>query len=95
MPTGTLTVHFKSAAIPAFEDYFLSMNPENEDGSNPFFNEYWSQKFQCDLAGGNTQYGVSCTGKLPSCIDNHHFIRCVIYWKPVSLMSILKSLIYK
>ena len=54
-------MYFKSSAIPAFEDYLLSRNPTNDD-SNPFFNEFWAEKFQCDLPGGNTQYGVSCTG---------------------------------
>ncbi|XP_071790598.1 uncharacterized protein [Asterias amurensis] len=59
---GALTVTFKSSPIPAFEEFFLTMTPMNQDGSNPFFNEFWSQKFQCDLPSGNTQYGKNCTG---------------------------------
>ncbi|XP_038059728.1 uncharacterized protein LOC119730772 [Patiria miniata] len=58
---GALTVFSKTSVIPEFEDYFLQLTPETQDGTNPYFNEYWMQKFQCDLPG-HDEYRKTCTG---------------------------------
>lgn len=62
MHTGALTVFLKTSVIPEFEDYFLQMTPETQDGTNPYFDEYWTQVFKCDLPGGDVTHGKNCTG---------------------------------
>ncbi|XP_038059729.1 uncharacterized protein LOC119730773 [Patiria miniata] len=58
---GALTVTFKSERVPEFEEYFLDQTP-NDTAYNPFFKEYWMQKFECDLPGEQPKYNQNCTG---------------------------------
>ncbi|XP_022103847.1 metabotropic glutamate receptor 8-like [Acanthaster planci] len=59
---GAFTVSPKTSVILEFEEYFLQQTPGTHNGINPFFIEYWTQKFKCNLPGGDTTYDKNCTG---------------------------------
>lgn len=46
---GAITVELQSERIPDFDDYMMSLTPEN-NLRNPWFEEYWEDFFSCRLA---------------------------------------------
>lgn len=45
---GAITVELKSTRIPEFDDYMMSLTPDNND-RNPWFEQYWEDTFNCVL----------------------------------------------
>ncbi|KAK6320159.1 hypothetical protein J4Q44_G00092660 [Coregonus suidteri] len=48
---GAITLELAANPVPAFNRYFLSLDPINNH-RNPWYREFWEQKFQCSLGGG-------------------------------------------
>lgn len=48
---GAITLELAANPVPAFNRYFLSLNP-SKNQRNPWYREFWEQRFQCSLAGG-------------------------------------------
>ena len=53
-----------SPPIMDFDDYYFTLNPYTNK-RNPWFQEFWQQKFKCRLEGPDADYTYStpCTGK--------------------------------
>lgn len=45
---GMISIIPKTQPYPEFDDYFLSLNPNNNK-HNPWFAEYWEKQFNCSL----------------------------------------------
>ena len=45
---GMISIIPKKQPYPEFDDYFLSLNPKNNE-HNPWFAEYWEKQFNCSL----------------------------------------------
>ncbi|PIK35490.1 putative metabotropic glutamate receptor 3 isoform X1 [Apostichopus japonicus] len=43
---GALTIELQTKEVHAFDKYFLSLQP-GENKRNPWFDEFWDQKFSC------------------------------------------------
>ncbi|XP_063052224.1 metabotropic glutamate receptor 3 [Engraulis encrasicolus] len=54
---GAITLELAAHAIPNFNQHFMTLRPEN-NARNPWYRDFWEQKFQCSLAGSNN-LGVS------------------------------------
>lgn len=48
---GAITLELAANPIPEFNRYFLSLNPV-KNHRNPWFKEFWEQRFQCSFGGG-------------------------------------------
>lgn len=48
---GAITIELAANPVPEFNRYFLSLDPV-KNRRNPWFREFWEQKFQCSLGGG-------------------------------------------
>ncbi|XP_061629762.1 metabotropic glutamate receptor 3 [Phyllopteryx taeniolatus] len=48
---GAITLELAANHVPDFNRYFLSLNPK-KNLRNPWFREFWEQRFQCSLGGG-------------------------------------------
>ncbi|XP_038075805.1 metabotropic glutamate receptor 2-like [Patiria miniata] len=66
---GAITIQPMSAPIPAFDDYFTSLNPLTYD-RDPWFREFWEQHFNCSLPYNNTAAGVRGPSDRPRCPGN-------------------------
>ena len=57
-----------SPDIVSFNDYFLKLKPDTNT-RNPWFKEFWEEKFQCDLPGDYSKHSYSepCTGTTVTC----------------------------
>ena len=53
-----------SPPIMDFDDYYFRLDPYTNK-RNPWFQEFWQQKFKCRLDGPDADYAYStpCTGK--------------------------------
>ena len=47
---GAITTTFKSSTISGYDSHITTLTPEDRT-SYPWFNEYWQDKFKCDLPG--------------------------------------------
>lgn len=71
---GAITLELVANPLPEFNRYFLSLNPVRNH-RNPWYKEFWEQRFQCSL-GGSSGHGE--TSHMPPCdqnlsIDKNHF----------------------
>lgn len=48
---GAITLELAANPVPEFNHYFLSLNPA-KNHRNPWYREFWEQRFQCSLGGG-------------------------------------------
>ncbi len=48
---GAITLELAANLVPEFNHYFLSLNP-SKNSRNPWYREFWEQRFQCSLGGG-------------------------------------------
>ncbi|KAL6106846.1 grm3 [Pungitius sinensis] len=48
---GAITLELAANPLPEFNRYFLSLNPV-KNHRNPWYREFWEQRFQCSLGGG-------------------------------------------
>ncbi|XP_043944285.1 metabotropic glutamate receptor 3 [Protopterus annectens] len=60
--SGAITLELASHRIEEFDRYFQALHPES-NLRNPWFKEFWQQKFQCKLQNGNG-YSKLCDKKL-------------------------------
>ncbi|XP_023827425.2 metabotropic glutamate receptor 3-like [Salvelinus sp. IW2-2015] len=58
---GAITLELAANPVPAFNRYFLSLDPINNH-RNPWYREFWEQKFQCSLGGGGGGVGAGAGG---------------------------------
>lgn len=64
---GAITLELAANPIPEFNRYFLSLNPVINH-RNPWYREFWQQRFQCSLGGGGMGGGsVGLEETLPPC----------------------------
>lgn len=50
---GAITLELAANPLPEFNRYFLNLNPIN-NVRNPWYREFWEQRFQCSLGGGGS-----------------------------------------
>ena len=62
---GGISMKLYSPPITDFDQYYFALNPYNNE-KNPWFNEFWQQKFNCrlDVADADTAYDTPCTGEI-------------------------------
>lgn len=60
---GAITLELAANPVPDFNQYFLDLNPV-KNHRNPWYREFWEQRFQCSLGGGGTSGGET---HLPPC----------------------------
>ena len=61
---GSLTFSYFNTSIPAFNEYFLGLNPTN-NVRNPWYVEYWQDHFKCDIPGRvKSMYQRTCAKDL-------------------------------
>lgn len=53
---GAITLELAANPLPEFNRYFLSLDPV-KNHRNPWFREFWEQRFQCSLGGGGAGGG--------------------------------------
>ena len=60
---GGISMKLYSPDIVSFNDYFLQLRPDSNT-RNPWFKEFWEEKFKCDLPGVHSKqvFNTSCTG---------------------------------
>lgn len=64
----TFTLNAKWRAVEEFRLYYGNLKPENNK-HNPWFNEYWQEKFNCYLPGEPRVYPVPCETDKQSLYD--------------------------
>uniref|UniRef100_A0A8C8VMC4 Metabotropic glutamate receptor 1 n=1 Tax=Pelusios castaneus TaxID=367368 RepID=A0A8C8VMC4_9SAUR len=63
---GGITIKLQSPDVKWFDDYYLQLRPET-NLRNPWFQEFWQYRFQCQLKGypqENTKYNKTCNSEL-------------------------------
>uniref|UniRef100_A0A7M4FEE5 Metabotropic glutamate receptor 5 n=1 Tax=Crocodylus porosus TaxID=8502 RepID=A0A7M4FEE5_CROPO len=63
---GGITIKLQSPDVKWFDDYYLQLRPETNH-RNPWFQEFWQHRFQCQLEGSpqqNYKYNKTCTGEM-------------------------------
>ncbi|XP_034089489.1 metabotropic glutamate receptor 3 [Gymnodraco acuticeps] len=55
---GAITLELAANPLPEFNRYFLSLDPV-KNLRNPWYREFWEQRFQCSLGGGAAGGGGS------------------------------------
>ncbi|XP_032380406.1 metabotropic glutamate receptor 3 isoform X2 [Etheostoma spectabile] len=67
---GAITLELAANPVPEFNRYFLSLNPV-KNHRNPWYREFWEQRFQCSLGGVGAGGGEGGIGlgetSLPPC----------------------------
>ena len=62
---GGMSIKLSSPPIEDFDDHYFSLSPFNNT-NNPWFREFWQEKFKCLLQGDDADQrfkGRNCTGK--------------------------------
>lgn len=54
---GAITLELAANPVPEFNRYFLSLDPV-KNHRNPWYREFWEQRFQCSLGGVGGAGGV-------------------------------------
>nr|XP_048697809.1 metabotropic glutamate receptor 5 isoform X1 [Caretta caretta] len=63
---GGITIKLQSPDVKWFDDYYLQLRPET-NLRNPWFQEFWQHRFQCQLKGypqENMKYNKTCNSQL-------------------------------
>ncbi|XP_077154674.1 metabotropic glutamate receptor 5 isoform X2 [Ranitomeya variabilis] len=63
---GGITIKLQSPDVKWFDDYYLQLRPET-NLRNPWFQEFWQNKFKCKLKGysqDNQIYNKTCSARL-------------------------------
>ena len=55
---GSITVRINSPYIHSFDDYYFSLHPHN-NSRNPWFREFWEQRFNCILPPPGTSISLT------------------------------------
>ena len=68
---GGITIKPKTAYVSDFDTYYFNRRPDNPEDRNPWFREFWQQRFNCHLPGNDTDYEEAkqvypkkCNGKI-------------------------------
>ncbi len=72
---GAITLELAANLVPEFNHYFLSLNP-SKNSRNPWYREFWEQRFQCSLGGG----GGGGVFTLQSFVVLHFAVLRVLLW---------------
>lgn len=86
---GAITVQPLVRPLDGFDEYFAGLKP-TKNGRNPWFNEYWQEKFKCKLKKEQLPEGIPSTNYTEECKrDLHiknpvemkylHFVRDAVY----------------
>ncbi|XP_051916201.1 metabotropic glutamate receptor 3 [Hippocampus zosterae] len=59
---GAITLELAANHVPEFNRYFLSLNPK-KNLRNPWFREFWEQRFQCSLGSGGGETSLPLCDK--------------------------------
>ncbi|XP_061418925.1 metabotropic glutamate receptor 3-like [Lethenteron reissneri] len=59
---GALTIELNSQRVKEFDEYFQSLLPA-KNKRNPWFTEFWQQRFQCTLSRGH-RHGNVCNASM-------------------------------
>ncbi|XP_030646025.1 metabotropic glutamate receptor 3 [Chanos chanos] len=74
---GAITLELAAYPLPEFNRYFKSLNPLNNH-RNPWYRDFWQQKFQCSLTGGASREEGEGAGAARPCepslaVDDSNF----------------------
>ncbi|KAJ3596165.1 hypothetical protein NHX12_002574 [Muraenolepis orangiensis] len=58
---GAITLELSANPVPEFNRYFLGLDP-GINRRNPWYREFWEQRFQCSLGGGGGGGGPGSAG---------------------------------
>ncbi|CAL4121485.1 unnamed protein product, partial [Meganyctiphanes norvegica] len=59
---GGLTIKIHSSHVQEFDDHYFALHPDN-NLRNPWFRQFWQQRFNCSLPGDGQVEGMpNCTG---------------------------------
>lgn len=63
LAAGGISIKLYSPHVPEFDNYYFSLNPFNNT-RNPWFTEFWQQKFDCYIEGESrmSSYTTPCKG---------------------------------
>ena len=64
---GGISIKLYSPSVPDFDSYYFSLKPKGkkENKRNPWFKEFWQQKFECYLPQNDERdhrHETECTG---------------------------------
>ncbi|VDN01111.1 unnamed protein product [Thelazia callipaeda] len=60
---GSFSIRIHSPYVEWFDQYYFSLNPESNT-QNPWFREFWQEKFNCQFSVGNDDNDTKvCTGQ--------------------------------
>lgn len=62
---GAITIQFKESETTGFRDYYTSLLPYSNQ-RNPWWRNFWSDNFQCNVISGRDNYDISCPFNSPS-----------------------------
>ena len=60
---GSISLMLYSPKISQFASHYASLGPDGSP-NNPWFKEFWEEKFQCSLDGKSRRHDHRCTGEL-------------------------------
>ncbi len=64
---GSFSIKLHSPKVPKFDDFFTGLTPEKHHDVNPWFTEFWEQKFNCTIRQAAASSKRPCTGKTLHC----------------------------
>ncbi|XP_043980534.1 metabotropic glutamate receptor 3 [Gambusia affinis] len=85
---GAITLELAANPIPDFNRYFLSLDPV-KNHRNPWFRDFWEQRFQCSLGAGGIGFGGT---PLPPCDKNLSMDQR--YFEPESKIMFVVNAVY-
>lgn len=85
---GAITLELAANPIPEFNRYFLSLDPV-KNHRNPWFRDFWEQRFQCSLGTGGLGFGGT---PLPPCDKN--LLMDQRYFEPESKIMFVVNAVY-
>ncbi|VDM18247.1 unnamed protein product [Hydatigera taeniaeformis] len=59
---GSLSIKLHSPEVKDFDEYFTSLTPQSHHNVNPWFTEFWEQKFDCSIIPSSDSKRKPCTG---------------------------------
>ena len=71
---GGITIKPKAAYVSDFDPYFFAKQP-NVGDRNPWFREFWQQRFNCYLPGNDSDYEEAKKLYDHKCKGKHGFIQ--------------------
>ncbi|VDD80304.1 unnamed protein product [Mesocestoides corti] len=60
---GSFSIKLHSPKVEGFDEYFTSLTPDTHHNVNPWFTEFWEQKFDCTIRNTGDGKRKQCTGQ--------------------------------